>query len=76
MLDNDCRVLPCHWMISGLSLSTRTLISAVNLRDEEALAPGVVADGNTIGSSVFDEIKNVTCYTVPRPPLYGTVHYI
>ena len=44
MLDNDCRVLPCHSMISGLSLLTRTFTSAVKLRDEETPAPWVVAD--------------------------------
>ena len=57
MLDNDCRVLPCHSVICGLSLSTRTFISAVKMRDEEAPAPWIVADGNTIGSSVSDEMK-------------------
>ena len=57
VLDNDCRVLPCHSVISGLSLSTCTFISAVKMRDEEAPAPWVVADGNTIGSSVSDEIQ-------------------
>ena len=57
VLDNDCRVLPCHSVMSGLSLSTRTFTSSVKMRDEEAPAPWVVADGNTIGSSVSDEIK-------------------
>ena len=52
------QVLPCHSMISGLSLSARTFTSAVKLRDEEALAPWVVADGNTIGSSVSDELSS------------------
>ena len=47
----------CHSVISGLSLSKRTFISAVKMRDEEAPAPWVVADGNTIGSSVSDEMK-------------------
>ena len=42
------RVLQCHSMISGLSLSARTFTSAVKLRDEEAPALWVVADGNTI----------------------------
>ena len=57
MLDNDCRVLPCLSVISGLSLSTRTFIYAVKMHDGEAPAPWVVADGNTIGSSVSDEMK-------------------
>ena len=48
----------CHSMISGLSLSARTFTSAVKLRDEEAPAPWVVADGNTIGSSVSDELSS------------------
>ena len=39
VLDNDCRVLPCHSVISGLSLSTCTFISAVKMRDEKAPAP-------------------------------------
>ncbi len=56
-LDPGLRVLPCHSVISGLSLSTRTSISAVKMRDEQAPAPWVVADGNTIGSSVSDEMK-------------------
>ena len=43
--------------LSDLSLSTRTFISAVKMRDEEAPAPWIVADGNTIGSSVSDEMK-------------------
>ena len=33
------RVLPCHSVISGLSLSARTFTYAVKLRDEEAPAP-------------------------------------
>ena len=57
MFDNDCRVLLCHSVISGHSLSTRTFISGVKMRDEEASAPWIVADGNTIGSSVSDEMK-------------------
>ena len=57
MLDNDCRVLPCHSVISGMSLLTRTFISAVKMSDEEAPAHWIVADGNTIGSSVSDEMK-------------------
>ena len=57
VLDNDCRVLPCRSVMSGLSLSTRTFIPAVKMRDEETPAPWVVADGNTIGSSVSDEMK-------------------
>ena len=57
-------------------ISTRTFIFAVKLRDEEAPAPWVVADRNTIDSSVSDEIKKLTCHRVPRPPLYGTVYYI
>ena len=74
VLDNDCRILPYHSVISGLSLSTRTFISAVKMRDQKPPAPWVVAEGNTIGNSVSDEMKiYVTCYRVPRPPLYGTV---
>ena len=59
VLDNDCRVLPspCHSVISGRSLSTLTFISAVKMRDEEAPVPWVAADGNTIDSSVSDEMK-------------------
>ena len=72
VLDNDCRVLPCHSVISGLSLSTRTFISAVKMRDQKAPAPWVVADGNTIGSFVFDEMEKCDLLRVPRPPLYGT----
>ena len=45
----------CRSMISGLSLSACT--SAVKLRDEEAPASWVVAEGNTIGSSVSDELS-------------------
>ena len=52
------RVLPCHSMISGLSLSARTFTSAVKLRDEEGQAPWVVADGNTIGSFVSDKLSS------------------
>ena len=53
------RVLPCHSIISGLSLSARTFFtSAVKLRDKEVPAPWVVADGNTIGSSVFDKLSS------------------
>ena len=48
----------CHSMISGLSLSARTFTSAVKLRDEEAPTPWVVADGNTISSSVSDELSS------------------
>ena len=76
MLDNDCRVLLCHSMICGLSLSTRPFVSAVKQCDEETPATWVVADRNTIGSSVSDEMKKLTCYRVPRPPLYGTVYYL
>ena len=59
MLNNDCRVLPCHSMICELSLSTRPFISAVKLRDEETPATWIVADRNTIGSFVHvsDEMK-------------------
>ena len=49
------RVTRC--MISAPSLSTPTFISAVKLRNEEAPAPWVVAAGNTIGSSVSNEMK-------------------
>ena len=52
------RVLPCHSAVSGLSLSGRTFTSAVELCDKEAPAPWVVADGNTIGSSVSDELSS------------------
>ena len=51
------RVLPCHSMISGLPLSGSTFTAAVKLRDEEAPAPWLVADGNTIGSSMSDELS-------------------
>ena len=52
MLNNDCRVLSCHSMICGLSLSTRPFISAVKLRDEKTPATWIVEDRNTIGSFV------------------------
>ena len=48
----------CYSVISGVSLSARTFTSAVKLREEEAPAPWVVADGNTIGSSVSDELSS------------------
>ena len=65
-------------MISGLSLSTRTFISAVKLRDEEAPAPWVVVDGNTIGSSVSDEMKKCDLYIEYPPTLvrYRVLHIV
>ena len=73
VLDNDRRVLPCHLVMSGLSLLTRTFISAVKMRDEKAPAPWVVADGNTIGSSVSDEMKKCDLLQSTTPTLvrYG-----
>ena len=47
-----------HSMIYGLSLSACTFKSAVKLCDEEAPAHWIVADGNTIGSSVSDELSS------------------
>ena len=55
VLDNDCRVLTYrHSMICGLSL---ILLMLPFISDEETLATWVVADRNTIGSSVSDEMK-------------------
>ena len=55
--------------MSGLSLSTSTFTSAVKMRDEKAPAPWVVADGNTIGSSVSDEMKKCDLLQSATPTL-------